>query len=679
MKGRRAFTVLMGVGLAAYAAHVVLGFGGEGAASFFQDWLYNGLLLAAAVSCLLRGLTTAAERARWLSLGGGILCLFGGELYYTLHLSEIDDPPYPSLGDALYLAFYPAGYAGLVLFAPRASRRLRANLWLDGIVSALAVAALAAALLLQPITVSTGGDRLEVATTLAYPLADVTLLVFVVGLLALNGWKPSRAWALIAAGLATMAVADGIFLWQSAHGAYVEGEALDALWPAAAVLLGLAAWQPVRRESARLEGWRMLAIPALFALVPVALLVYGNLEPMNRLALVLAAAALVVAIVRMALTFAGTLRMTAEATRAALTDALTGLGNRRALLTDLESELAVADALDPTVLVLFDLDGFKDYNDAFGHPAGDALLVRLGHRLRDATAGRGSVYRLGGDEFCALLRHCGDGHASLVEDALTALDDRGEGFHVTSSHGTVVLPAEARNSERSLQLADQRLYTQKGARRRHATTAQVRDVLLQMVSERTPDLRHHIDDVAALAHGVGQRMGLRPHELQELVRAAELHDIGKMAIPDAILEKADTLDGPEWEFMRRHTVIGERMLHVAPALAGVARLVRWSHERMDGGGYPDGLRGDEIPLGARIVAVCDAFHAMTSERSYQRAMKPDEAIAELTRCSGSQFDPEVVAAIRAVLAAPALDRAPSAGVVPVAGRALSVNGRLVPH
>jgi two-component system, cell cycle response regulator len=490
-----------------------------------------------------------------------------------------------------------------------------------------------------------------VATTLAYPLADVTLLVFVVGLLALNGWKPSSSWALIAAGVTTMAVADGMFLWQSAHGSYVEGEALDALWPAATVMLGLAAWQPSRRASVRLDGWRPLAMPALFALVPVGLLVYGNLEPMNRLALVLAAAALVVAIVRMALTFAETLRITREATAAALTDALTGLGNRRALLADLDAALAYADVRDPAVLALFDLDGFKDYNDAFGHPAGDALLVRLGARLEAATAGRGSAYRLGGDEFCVLLRCRGEGFTSDVQDAIAALDEHGEGFHVTSSHGTVVLPAEARDSERALQLADQRLYAQKGVRRRQATTRQVRDVLLQMVSERTPDLRHHIDDVAALAHGVGCRLGLGSHELYELVRAAELHDIGKMAIPDAILEKPGPLDGPDWEFMRRHTVIGERMLHVAPALEGVARLVRWSHERMDGRGYPDGLRGSEIPIGARIVAVCDAFHAMTSSRPYQRPMTPAEALAELTRCSGTQFDPEVVAAFRAELEA----------------------------
>jgi two-component system, cell cycle response regulator len=652
VSARAAFTVVTGAGLAAYAAHVAFGFGGQGSESFFQDWVYNALVLVAALSCLVRGAVKRAERARWVCLGAGLLCLFAGELYYTLHLSKLANPPYPSLADGLYLAFYPAGFAALVLFAPRASRRLRYSLWLDGLVSALGVAALTAAVLLHPIVASTGGEPLQVATTLAYPLADVTLLTFVVGLLALSAWKPSRSWTLIAAGLATMAVADGIFLWQSSNGTYIEGNALDALWPAAALLLGHAAWQPSAREATRLEGWRLLAMPALFALMPVGLLVYGNLEPMNTPALVLAAAALVVAVVRMAYTFSNTLRITAEATTAALTDSLTGLGNRRALLAELDAELAEPASPDSAVLVLFDLDGFKDYNDTFGHPAGDALLVRLGRRLEEAVAGRGSAYRLGGDEFCALLRFDRDHVGDDVERSVAALHQRGEGFEVSTSHGTVILPAEAGDAARALQLADQRLYAQKGVRRRQATTQQVRDVLLQMVSERTPELRDHIDDVALLAQGVGRRLGLRAHELHEVVRAAELHDMGKMAIPDALLSKPGPLDASEWEFMRQHTIIGERMLHVAPALEGVARLVRWSHERMDGAGYPDGLAGDEIPLGARIVAVCDAFDAMTSDRPYRRAMPADEAIAELLRHAGTQFDADVVAAFRAELAEP---------------------------
>ena len=171
----------------------------------------------------------------------------------------------------------------------------------------------------------------------------------------------------------------------------------------------------------------------------------------------------------------------------------------------------------------------------------------------------------------------------------------------------------------------------------------MRDVLLQMVSERTPELRHHIDDVALLAQGVGRRLGLRTHELYEVVRAAELYDIGKMATPDAILTKPGPLDAAEWEFMRQHTIVGERMLHVAPALAGVARLVPWSHERLDGGGYPDALAGDEIPLGARIVAVCDAFNAMTSDRPTgapcRRTRQSPSCIATPARSSTPRWSP----------------------------------------
>jgi two-component system, cell cycle response regulator len=282
--------------------------------------------------------------------------------------------------------------------------------------------------------------------------------------------------------------------------------------------------------------------------------------------------------------------------------------------------------------------------------------VRLGGRLRGAVAGCGSAYRLGGDEFCTLVKLDDARLGDEVERAVAALNEQGEGFQVASSHGTVVMPAEAHDSARALQLADQRLYAQKGVRRRQATTRQVRDVLLQMVSERTPALRDHVDDVATLALGVGRRLGLRTHELHEVVRAAELHDIGKMAIPDAILEKPGPLDPSEWDFIRQHTVVGERMLHVAPALGGVAQLVRWSHERVDGAGYPDGLRGEEIPLGARIVAVCDAFHAMTSDRPYRGAKALEEALAELERCAGTQFDPDVVAAFRAEVAEPEADR-----------------------
>jgi HD-GYP domain-containing protein (c-di-GMP phosphodiesterase class II) len=155
--------------------------------------------------------------------------------------------------------------------------------------------------------------------------------------------------------------------------------------------------------------------------------------------------------------------------------------------------------------------------------------------------------------------------------------------------------------------------------------------------------------VRGLALSVCRNLHLGAEALDEIGRAAELHDIGKVAIPDAILNKPGPLDEHEWAFMRRHTLIGEDILAAAPALAPVARLVRSSHERFDGSGYPDGLEGDEIPLGSRVIFACDAFDAMTSDRPYHPALSREEALAEMVRCSGTQFDPAAVEALRAAL------------------------------
>jgi HD-GYP domain-containing protein (c-di-GMP phosphodiesterase class II) len=155
---------------------------------------------------------------------------------------------------------------------------------------------------------------------------------------------------------------------------------------------------------------------------------------------------------------------------------------------------------------------------------------------------------------------------------------------------------------------------------------------------------HHTEDVVDLSVRVAERLGLNAEEVEQIGQAAELHDIGKVAIPDAILHKPGPLDEHEWAFIRRHTLIGERIIDAAPALGRVAALVRSTHERFDGGGYPDGLAGSQIPLGSRIVAICDAFDAMTTDRSYRTGMRPEEALLELRQCAGTQFDPVAVEA-----------------------------------
>jgi putative nucleotidyltransferase with HDIG domain len=208
------------------------------------------------------------------------------------------------------------------------------------------------------------------------------------------------------------------------------------------------------------------------------------------------------------------------------------------------------------------------------------------------------------------------------------------------------VPGEVGDAEEALRIADQRMYAHKHGGRTSARS-QSRDVLLRALAERNPELGEHISGVAALAEAVARRLDLDAEQLEHVRHAAALHDVGKMAIPDAILDKPAALDEHEWEFIRRHTIIGERIVAAAPALRPVAALVRSSHERWDGRGYPDRLAGEEIPLGARIVAVCDAFDAMVADRPYRAGMDPADALAELERCAGSQFDPGVVAAFAA--------------------------------
>jgi diguanylate cyclase (GGDEF)-like protein len=328
---------------------------------------------------------------------------------------------------------------------------------------------------------------------------------------------------------------------------------------------------------------------------------------------------------------------------AALTDSLTGLANRRRLMSDLDGAVN-----DPhACLGLFDLDGFKAYNDTFGHQAGDALLMRLGHRLSESVAGHGVAYRLGGDEFCVLAT--GPESAATIEAAVGALTEQGGAFSIGSSHGTVVLGGEVRKPEDALRIADQRMYERKNGGRRSAGD-QSKSVLVRALAERHPALTSESADVMRIAELIARQLGVPEDKLEPIRHAAELHDIGKVGIPDTILAKPGELDAAEEEFMRRHTLIGERIVTGAPALAQVGRLVRSTHERWDGKGYPDGLSAEAIPIGSRIIAVCDAFDAMMSGRPYKPGRSTSAAIVELRRCAGTQFDPAVIEAFCVVIA-----------------------------
>jgi diguanylate cyclase (GGDEF)-like protein len=327
------------------------------------------------------------------------------------------------------------------------------------------------------------------------------------------------------------------------------------------------------------------------------------------------------------------------------TDSLTGLGNRRKLMADLELAL---DGGEPAVLVLLDLDGFKAYNDTFGHGAGDALLARLGQRLATRLHGSGGAYRPGGDEFCVIAPASVDTAASFEALAVDALTDASGAFTVSAASGAVLLGEQVHTVGSALRLADERMYAQKASKRTGAG-GQAKDVLLATLSARSPELGRHTTGVAELTETVGRRLELPEEDLIAIRQAADLHDIGKMGIPDAILQKPGPLTPEEWAFMHQHTIIGQRIVSVAPALVRVGDLIRSSHERFDGAGYPDGLAGEEIPIGSRVIAVCDAYEAIVSDRPYRAARTPEEALAELRRCAGEQFDPAVVAAFEAAI------------------------------
>ncbi len=360
-----------------------------------------------------------------------------------------------------------------------------------------------------------------------------------------------------------------------------------------------------------------------------------------------------------------------KAMRLALTDPLTGLGNHRHFHERLQQALVEAEEQQlPVTVCLVDIDDFKRINDRFGHPSGDRVLAQVSSRLRQG----GEAFRLGGDEFAVLLPGHGEEAALAAGNSIV---DRIAGMKlehvgsVTVSAGIATYPAHGVGRDELIRLADSALYwaKERGKNRVRLYRPDVVELaelkrlaagpdraaryraaasLAKAVDARDAYTGSHSQRVSELAARIALQLGADA-ELVELTRlAASLHDLGKLAVPEEILRKPGPLTDPERMVLERHPQIGFRMLE-SLGVDPVAEWVLHHHERWDGTGYPDGLHGDSIPLGARIIFVADAYDAMTSERVYQRRLSAEEALAELTRCAGTQFDPEVVAAFAADL------------------------------
>jgi diguanylate cyclase (GGDEF)-like protein/putative nucleotidyltransferase with HDIG domain len=356
-----------------------------------------------------------------------------------------------------------------------------------------------------------------------------------------------------------------------------------------------------------------------------------------------------------------------RAMRLALTDPLTGLGNHRHFHDRVERELGEADQRGKDFsLCLVDVDDFKRVNDLYGHPAGDTVLAQIAANLRQ----NGEAFRLGGDEFAVLLPQSDEAEAVAAASAIVdrvsalALDHIGS---ITVSAGVATFPTQAPSRLELVRLADSALYWAKehGKNRAHvyrpdvvelaelrrlahgpdrAARFRAAESLAKAVDLRDTYTGSHSARVAELAAKVAARLGL-DQELIELARlAGSLHDLGKLAIPEEILRKPGPLTDPERLVLERHPQIGFRMLD-SLGIEPVADWILHHHERWDGNGYPDRLPGPSIPLGARIIFVVDAYDAMTSDRVYRGSLSPVEALEELERCAGTQFDPDVVVAL----------------------------------
>jgi two-component system, cell cycle response regulator len=454
-------------GLGVFTLHTIVGFGGAGGKGedLFQDGIYNVLMLGSGVVVLARGVFVRDERAAWLTMGAGLLSWGLGELYYSLSIEGTSAEAGGSVSgvDVLYLTMYPCFYVALGLLARRHLRDLRASMWLDGLIAGLGAACVAAAWVLPPILQNATGMHSSIVVSLAYPIGDLLLMMFAVGALSITGWQGGNVWLPIAASMLVSGIADSVYLYQTATDSYQAGTWLECLWPLAAILLAIAAWTPSARMRPRqMKSWQMMSVPALALLLALGVLVYGNIGPqLTPTALILAAATVLAVGVHLLFTLRENLALLAHSQRLSLTDPLTGLGNRRLLMSDLRLACKTAGEHDPWEVVLYDLDGFKLFNDTFGHPAGDTLLVHLSERLQRVVGPHGTAYRMGGDEFCVLFDVSEQDNESFVHSSVAALCEHSPSFSITASHGVVQIPAEVSDPASVMQLADQRLYRRK--------------------------------------------------------------------------------------------------------------------------------------------------------------------------------------------------------------------------
>ncbi len=394
------------------------------------------------------------------------------------------------------------------------------------------------------------------------------------------------------------------------------------------------------------EGSRAVALPGAFAVLALILLVYDHLQqripPLVFWLCVVLIACVFVWLVETARRQNKVLVVEQErATR----DRVTGLPNREELLVDLRR--SVSSPGGRQTLIVVELEGLQTYYDAFGDGAANQFVAEIAGRFLDSvwTVG-GAVYRIDVQRFAVLAPAESHINGEFLLSRTGSLEVEGL---IGRAYGEVVLPAELSDPESALQQAGQSVSAYKQRHQRSARR-QAHAVLMSVLASRRPDLREHLRTVAFRSISISRRLGLDEATIDDVFLAAELQDIGLLTVPEAVLEKESALNPTEIKLIRNHPVAGAKIVSAAPGLSSVAETIAAVSERFDGSGYPEGLSGEDIPVGARIIRVCVAFAAMTSKRPYRQPRTQGEALTELQHGAGTEFDPRVVEALVADLA-----------------------------
>ncbi len=625
---------------------------------------------------------------------------------YILHPAA----SFPSWADAGYLGAYPflLGAVLLLLRARPLPRASHTRVLLDSLMTTAAAAPFAWYFILGPTIFRQNETALAKIADGAYAWCDLAL-IFGVLLLSARLGDPAlrRLVSTLVPALTIIAATDSVYAYQIPHHAYTSGGLLDLTRSLGYILLGLAGtvarftltrqpdtldvlpgrYSPSAAKLGIRHVWRYLLpyalIPAVVALI--ASMGHAHVDSQLETGVYLAAALLIeLVFVHQFLAYR---ELIAYANRSARLESLagadpvTGLPNHRALVSALDRELERSHRYHhPCVLLFLDLDHFKALNDSFGHVAGDAALREFSSVVRGALRSTDTLGRWGGEEFVAMLPET-DTEAGLAVAERVRSMVAAHGFcsaggaHITCSLGLATYPHDAQARDGLIEMADQAMYaakrlgrnqvrvagdpvvtaqaaeTRKPGSREEAALVGMVEALAALVDTRDHCTGQHVDTVAGLAVRLALALGLDTSQAHMVGLAGKLHDIGKVAIPDAVLQKPTSLTEDEWTLMRTHPALGAAVVSRVPALRALAPIIRAHHERWDGQGYPDRLAGDAIPLLARVLAVADAFSAMRADRPHQRACSAAAALAELQRCSGTQFDPQPVDAMERLLVA----------------------------